>query len=141
MNYHFKISKESNGYTAECVELKGCRTQGDDLKELEVNMNQALNLYLDEAPSSELIFPEPNKRNDNKKYFSVGVDPEVAFAITLKNLRSKHKMTQKEAAQKLGLKNLFSYQRLEKPGKANPALSTIKKIKALFPELSLDGIL
>jgi transcriptional regulator with XRE-family HTH domain len=48
-------------------------------------------------------------------------------------------MTQKEAAQRLGMRSLYSYQRLER--RANPSLATIKKVKKLFPTLSLDAIL
>jgi DNA-binding phage protein len=42
-------------------------------------------------------------------------------------------------AHRLGFKNLFSYQRLERKG--NPSLSTMKKVKALFPEISIDFVL
>ena len=61
MNYHFKITKESKGYSAECVELSGCRTQGDFFGELKENMKDALNLFLSEDKGSELIFKGPIK--------------------------------------------------------------------------------
>lgn len=34
MNYNLKIHSEDNRYWAECIELKGCNTQGDSLEEL-----------------------------------------------------------------------------------------------------------
>jgi hypothetical protein len=48
-------------------------------------------------------------------------------------------LTQKEAAKKLGMKNIFSYQRLERG--CNATLSIISKLMALFPQFSLDSIL
>jgi hypothetical protein len=48
-------------------------------------------------------------------------------------------MTQKQAAEMMGMKNLYSYQRLEK--KANLTLAIIKKIHAVFPEIGLERVL
>jgi len=42
MLYHFKIQKESNGYWAECLELKGCQTEADTLSELQSNNRKIL---------------------------------------------------------------------------------------------------
>jgi antitoxin HicB len=44
MKYHFKIYKKDGGYWAQCIELEGCITQADTLKELYKNMQEALNL-------------------------------------------------------------------------------------------------
>ena len=46
MKYPFRIRKEKKGYSAQCIELEGCITQGDTLKELQKNMEEALNLTL-----------------------------------------------------------------------------------------------
>ncbi len=35
MYYHFRIHGEEDGFWAECLELTGCDTEGDDLDELE----------------------------------------------------------------------------------------------------------
>lgn len=43
MPYHFKIYKESSGFWTECLELNGCYTQGDTLKE-----KDALHTYFDD---------------------------------------------------------------------------------------------
>ena len=55
MNYHFKIYKEKTGYWAECLELPGCKTQGDTIEELKLNAHEALSLYLDEPDNSKII--------------------------------------------------------------------------------------
>ena len=55
-----------------------------------------------------------------------------------KNIVNAIILSQKEVADMIGLKNLYSYQRLESPKSANPALLTISKIKQIFPDLKLD---
>ncbi|MBF5059753.1 type II toxin-antitoxin system HicB family antitoxin [Candidatus Neptunochlamydia vexilliferae] len=137
MHYHFKVHKETRGYWAECVELEGCVTQGNTLKELQSNMEEALNLYLDEPSGSTFLAPLPNDKLDrSKKLVQVAVDPEIAFAFMVRYHRIKRKMTQKQAAKKLGMSNLYSYQRLER--KCNATLAVIAKVKNLFPEFSVD---
>jgi hypothetical protein len=37
------------------------------------------------------------------------------------------------------MKSLFSYQRLER--RSNPSLATLRKVKGLFPDFSLDLVL
>lgn len=59
MGYHFKIHKEDSGYWAECLELEGCLTQGASLKELQANMKEALELYLDEPEAIRQELPKP----------------------------------------------------------------------------------
>jgi predicted RNase H-like HicB family nuclease/DNA-binding XRE family transcriptional regulator len=138
MTYHFRIHEE-DGFWAECVELDGCVTQGQDRAELEKNMHEALNLYLEEPGSSTVVFPAPASETCGNDVVAVEVDPSTAFSFQLRQLRLRHNMTQKEAAERLGMRNLYSYQRLER--RSNPSLSTIKKVKNLFPELSLDAVL
>ncbi|MCA9508713.1 MAG: type II toxin-antitoxin system HicB family antitoxin [Myxococcales bacterium] len=138
MRYHFKVHKENKGYWAECVELKGCITQADTKKELQQNAEEALNLYLDEPESSKEIFPEPKKFVRGKEVFDVPVNPKIAFAMALRQERIKNHMTQGQVAKKLGLKNPYSYQRLENSKTANPSLMTIASIKSIFPNLNFD---
>ena len=40
MYYHFQVNQEENGYWANCIELKGCVTEGDTLLELEKNTSR-----------------------------------------------------------------------------------------------------
>ena len=139
MTYHFRVHSEKNELWAECIELEGCVTQGGNRGELNRNMQEALNLYLEEPESSKTIFPSPLDRPSGRGVVSVEVDPAVAFSIQLRQLRVLHKLTQAQAARRLGMRSLYSYQRLER--RSNPSLATIKKVKELFPDFSLDAIL
>lgn len=138
MHYHFKIHEEKPGYWAECIELKGCNSEGDTMEELQNNLQEALDLYLSEPSNSNLIFPIPKSQARKKGIIQVSVSPNVAFAYNLRKQRILNKLTQKQVTEKLGLKNLYSYQRLESPKTSNPALSTIFKLKKIFPELKVD---
>jgi|GEM_PF-6634502 len=48
-------------------------------------------------------------------------------------------LTQKQVSEKVGMKNVYSYQRLEK--KSNPSLQMIKKITSIFPAIKLEMLL
>ncbi|WP_413576093.1 type II toxin-antitoxin system HicB family antitoxin [Bdellovibrio sp. HCB290] len=139
MEYHFKIHKEKSGFSAECIELEGCRTQGDTMSELEQNMGEALNLYLAENDSSMLVFPAP-KKNTGKNIVAVGVEPGVAFAMHLRQSRLSLSMTQGQMMQLLGIKTLSNYQRLEDPKRANPELKTLAMILKVVPQIKIGNI-
>jgi len=86
--------------------------------------------HLDESTDSTVTFSLPKKKiKETKNIVKVKVSPKIAFAFYLRMLRIKHQLTQKEISQKLGLKNIYSYQRLESSKKANPELITLGKIK------------
>jgi antitoxin HicB len=138
LKYHFRVH-DTDGLWAECVELKGCVTQGKTRGGLSRNMKEALNLYLDEPESSSVIFPSPSSRVSGAGIVAVEVEPAIAFSMQLRQLRIRHKLTQREAAARIGMRSLYSYQRLER--RSNPSLATIKKVKGLFPQFSLDAIL
>ena len=138
MTYHFRVHTGKPPW-AECIELEGCMTQGLTRAELEKNMREALNLYLEEPESSRVVFPPPSRTRTNRNVVAVEVDPEVAFAVQLRQSRLRSRLTQKEADRRLGLRSIYSYQRLER--RANPSLRTIKKVTTLFPDLSLDSVL
>jgi predicted RNase H-like HicB family nuclease/DNA-binding XRE family transcriptional regulator len=139
MIYHFTVHKEEKGFWAECVELLGCTTQADTFEGLSKACEEALNLYLEEPKDSKMVFPLPNESLDpNSSFIKATVEPEIALAVLLRHHRSSSKYTQKQMAEKLGMKNLYSYQRLEK--RSNPTLSIIKKIHTVFPEISLEKI-
>jgi antitoxin HicB len=140
MFYHFKIHKENKGYWAECIELKGCVTQADNLEQLYKNMEEVLNLYLNEPENSKITFPLPSKDLFGKNIVDIPVDPKIAFAMKMKICRSKKGLSQQQVADLLGMKNIYSYQRLESAKKANPNLSTIARIKKVFPEFNIDDI-
>ena len=140
MKYHFKIHKDKTGYWAECVELEGCRTQADCKSSLAKNMKEALDLYLDEPKDSTLILPLQKKNIEAKNIAIVPVSPNIAFAFYIRRLRLKRKMTQHQVAKLLGVKNVYSYQRLESSETANPALKTLVLLKKIFPKLKIDEI-
>jgi predicted RNase H-like HicB family nuclease/DNA-binding XRE family transcriptional regulator len=140
MNYHFKLHREEKGFWAECLELDGCVTQADSKEELSGNCAEALNLFLEEPADSKVIFPLPDDSLDGKKnIIKIKVKPEIALAVLLRNYRINSNMTQKQAAEMLGMKNVYSYQRLEK--KSNPTLTVINKIHTVFPEIELGCLL
>ena len=141
MKYHFKIHKEKSGYWAECVELEGCQTEADSLIELYSNMEEVLNVYLSEPESSKLIFPLPQKKQSNSEDFvAVSVDPSVAFSFLLRRYRLQKKITLKEMAEKLKMKNINTYVKLEKASSSNPELRTLAKIKSILSDFPINMI-
>ena len=138
MTYHFRLHLGAIPW-AECMELEGCVTQGRNRLELERNMKESLNLYLEEPETSTMFFPPPLASAAGRNIVPVEVDPAIAFSVQLRQLRIANGLTQKEAARRLGMKSLFSYQRLER--RSNPSLATLRKVKGLFPDFSLDLVL
>lgn len=139
MKYHFVVHKEETGYWAECVELKGCVTQADNLEDLDKACFEALNLYLEEPQESNIIFPLPlSNYKCSKNTIKVAVEPEIALAVLLRHHRINSSLTQKQVSEKLGMKNIYSYQRLEK--KSNPSLQMIKKIFNVFPQIKPEDV-
>lgn len=138
MKYNFKVHKEKKGYWAECIEL-GIVTQAENKKELLLNMQEALDLYLSEPLDSSIIFPVP-KSLKSKNLVQVTVSPSVAFAMYLRQTRIKKKLTQKAMMQLLGIRNLSNYQRLEDPERANPELKTLFDLQDKLPELKISNL-
>jgi antitoxin HicB len=138
MKYNFQYYEEDNGYWAECLELKGCNTQAETMDELNNNIKEVLELYFDENDETEFDFAIPEREIIGKNIISVELDPTLAFPILLRHIRLKNHLTQKQAAARIGMNNIFSYQRLEK--RSNPTLQIIKKVKRAFPEMSVDKI-
>jgi antitoxin HicB len=127
------------------VELEGCVTQARSREALDGNMAEALNAYLDEPADSRVPLPMPmpvkaRKGGKSAGGVAVAVEPRIAFAHWLRTRRLARGWTQKEAARQLGMKNLYSYQRLESGKTANPELLTLVRIKAVFPEIDLDDV-
>jgi len=138
-NITSKYIKRKKVIGSECLELNGCVTQADHLETLQTNMEEALNSYLDEPIDSKAIFSLPLRKVRRRNVTKVSVDPSIAFAFILRRSRLEQKWTQKETAKKLNV-GLFSYQRLENSKFANPTLSTVAKLKEIFPKLYLDSI-
>ena len=138
MQYHFKVHQEKAGYWAQCVELEGCVTQASTKKQLQINMQEALSLYISERSNSKDLAVMPNKKiKPAENIVAVSVDPEVAFSFLVRYWRLTHGWTQKQAAEKMGFEKLYSYQRLEAK-KCNPSLKIINMLKKIYPEFSID---
>jgi antitoxin HicB len=139
MKYHFKIHKEGRGYWAECIEISGCFTQGDTKDELMENMKDALNTAIYEPENSKELAPFPKEMKPSKNIIEVPVDSKIALGFAIRHQRIKQGLTQKQAAKRIGMENLYSYQRLER--KANITIDLIGKLMQVFPDLSLDQVL
>jgi predicted RNase H-like HicB family nuclease/DNA-binding XRE family transcriptional regulator len=140
MKYHFKVHNEKDGLWAECVELEGCVTQSenDTMDDLLKNMEEALNLYLDDPVTSSVVPKLPFETVKGKSIVQVSVHPDIAFSVLVRHYRDEKGLSQKEMMRLLGMNNVFSYQRLEKKG--DPKLSTMVKLKKIFPDMSIDAI-
>ena len=138
MEYHFEIHREDEGgFWAECIELKGCLTDGETVEVLKLRLEDALNLYLSEPIGSNMVFPLPDRRLDeNTEFFRIPVKPNVAFAMLIRQYRISHRLTLDQAQEKIGLKNRNSYVRLESAG--NPTMDTISLVLKAFPEINLN---
>jgi antitoxin HicB len=141
MKYHFKIHKSGTGFWAECLELDGCLTQGDSREHLQLMMEDALSAYLDEPEGSKHIFPMPEPALKGRNIVTATVDTKTAMAMVLRQSRLQMKLTQRQVADKLGMKHIFQYQKLESGRTANPELATLAKLKTVFPNLSVDAVL
>ena len=138
MKYHFRVRKEEDGFSAHCIELDGCITQGDSMEELYENMREALNLYVQEPANSKDLAALPDDSiRKSKNVVEVALDPEIAFPFLVRHYRITHRLTQQQVADKLGFEKIFSYQRLE-ARKCNPTLKIIYMIKKVFPDFSID---
>lgn len=140
MEYNFKVHKGKDGYWAECIELEGCHTQAETKEDLLKQMKESLNLFLSEPESSKLIFPLPRRNVSKRNIIKVPVEPKVAFATLLRTARLKKGLTQSEAAKKMKLGGLYSYQKLESPKKTNPRLETLKLVRELFPKFPIHMV-
>ncbi len=139
MKYHFKIVKEEKGFFAKCLELRGCMTEADDKQELAYMMEDALIAYLSEPSYSKVILPLSDSTiKQTKSVVGVSLDPNFSFSVLLRHYRISHHLTQKEIQYKLRMKNIYSYQRLEKRKKTT--LSTIQKIIRVFPDFPKEKI-
>ena len=119
--------------------MPGCRTQAETRDELPAACEESLNLYLEEPQDSKVVFPLPDDLLDaDPSFLGIEVEPDLALAVLLRFHRHSSRLTQKQVADMLGMKNIYSYQRLEK--RSNPTLALIKKIHRLFPEINLDEI-
>jgi hypothetical protein len=67
-------------------------------------MTEALNLYIDEPSDSRMVFPFPKLKVAGKKIAQISLEPRIAFAFALRMTRLRSKLTQREAAEKIGIR-------------------------------------
>ena len=133
MKYFFRYYKDKkDGYWGKFLDLPGCQTEADSLEALKKMAQEALELYLDDHYDFQCKIELPQKYKTPGFY--VEVDPSVAFPLLLRKTRLHLGYTQYEMTQKLGLKSIGAYQRLETFYRSNPRLDTIHKIAAVLGE-------
>jgi predicted RNase H-like HicB family nuclease len=47
------VEKDDFGYYAYCPALEGCQTQGESMEEIQINIKEAINLYLSTLSEEE----------------------------------------------------------------------------------------
>jgi DNA-binding XRE family transcriptional regulator len=108
------------------------------MEDLRGNMQEALNIYIEEPENSKKLAPLPDDSiSPSRNILEVQLDPSIAFSFMVRYNRIQNGLTQREAANKLGFENIYSYQRLENK-KCNPTLKVIYQIKKAFPDFSVD---
>ncbi len=141
MKYHFRVHKQAKGYWAEGVEINWANTQGKTMEELEKNMKEVLELCLEEPDDrSTFIPPMPDASVKGRNIVVVSPDPKIALAALIRKERIEAKLSQRETATRLGIKHVSQYQKLESGKTANAELSTLAKLKRVFPHISMDEI-
>ena len=128
------FNKEDDVYDVEFPDLPGCLTYGVTFEDAQINAAEALTGYLASIEVREQGIPSmtPIRQGENNMYY-IFPETNVAFSIWLKKTRIKQGMTQKEAAEKMGIK-YQAYQRYEKPETSNPTLKMLEKFQKLFGE-------
>lgn len=113
---------------------------GRDWNEAEENAREALSAALEAEFERGATLPKPSKPKARKceRIVFVSIDPEVRTAYLLRAWRERAGLTQKQIATQMGI-SYQAYQRMERPGRANLTVETLKKIaKVLRGELILD---
>ncbi|KAB8319793.1 type II toxin-antitoxin system HicB family antitoxin [Tolypothrix campylonemoides VB511288] len=66
------IEKDEDGYYAYCPELPGCQSQGDSLEEVQTNIKEAVELYIETLSNSE------KQALQNKEILTMTLEVKVA---------------------------------------------------------------
>ncbi len=66
------IEKDADGYFAQCPELEGCYSQGDNFDEAMRNIREAIELYL------ETMTKEERQSLSHKEVYTTSLDVNVA---------------------------------------------------------------
>ena len=101
-------------------------------------MCEALNLYLSE-PDRSFVFSLTNPAFFGDSIVEAEAEPENTLTVLLHHYRKIHNLSQKEMTEHLGVKNIWSYQKLETP-RTNPSLKSLSRLKKAFPDLELERL-
>lgn len=139
LQYPAIVHEESDGYWIEFPDLKGCVTEGDTMKELIENAEDALSLYLGVLFDDSREIPEPSTfEADN--IINVSVLPDTAIPIVLRKMRMEKQLSQGDIAKKIG-KSYQAYQKLENVKKFNARIKTLEYLaRSLGKKLIVDFI-
>ncbi|MEO6094424.1 MAG: helix-turn-helix domain-containing protein [Fibrobacteria bacterium] len=139
MRYHFKVHREKQGLWAHSLEKGlGVTTQGKTYENLLTNLKEALDLALDEPVDSKWLPPLPDAAIKGRNVIEVAVDPKIAMATLVRMMRLQSGLTQREVAERMGIKTLSTYQKLESSKTANPEWTTLVRLKQVLPMFPLD---
>jgi antitoxin HicB len=127
-----KYDKSDDCYLVEFPDLLGCVTNGETVDEARKMAIEALTGYLDSIDLRNMDIPEPSRIKGKSVYY-ISPEPKTAFAVWMKLNRKKKKLSQKKAAEMLGV-SVQAYQKYENPKQANPTLTTLIKIENVFNE-------
>ena len=116
MRYFAKLTKQpEGGYCVSFPDLDGCLTEGDTLAEALDNAAEALNLWLESVCDPDYTFTLPTaKRRRGKNYYPIEVEPQLARAIVLKQLRESCDLQLADAAKAVGMR-IDEYASFEQP--------------------------
>lgn len=119
MRYFAKLTKQpEGGYCVSFPGLDGCLTEGDTLEEALANASEALNLWLESVCEPNYAFAVPQaKRRRGKNYYPIEVEPQLASAVVLKQLRESCNLELADAAKAVGL-GIAEYTGFEQPCQA-----------------------
>jgi len=132
IKYQAKIKKDGRGYLVEFPDLKGCFTYATSKAKALESARESLSLYLEESLDPKWKIPTPKKRRGSN-YIWITPFADVAIPIMIRKIRQKHKKTQKELANLLGI-TYQQLQKLETPGKSNPTVKTLAEISKVLNE-------
>jgi transcriptional regulator with XRE-family HTH domain len=82
--------------------------------------------------------PLPDPAIKGRNVIEVAVDPKITMATLVRMTRMSQGLTQKEVAERMGIKTLSTYQELESSKTANPEWNTLVRLKQVMPDFPLD---
>jgi antitoxin HicB len=108
----------------------GILTHGDTLEHAKEMASEAVSGLIETYIEHGISFTIPPTSNITTIH-AIPLEPGLAFAIRMRDLRKSKNMSLTELAEKMGVKYQVC-QKLENPRTANPTLKTLRKIERIF---------